>query len=312
MPDRKVKIIVNPSAGQGRAWKTAHQLHDVVSKYTLADWVGTVYPGHATELARQAGEEGFDLVIAVGGDGTVHEVVNGLMKTPKDRRPALGVVPYGTGNDFAYAVGMDPRPEIAVDQIFSGAPFPVDIGLLEDDTGKREYWDNAVGIGFDTIVTLRTRNFRFLKGFFVFFAAVIQTILLDNVAPLFTVRSDREEYRKAFLLFVISNGPREGGGFLVSPPAKPDDGTFHYAAIVNVSRLRMFRLLPEVIKGAHERFPDVTIGSFEREIELSSDRPMYIHADGEIMAGFDRQVRWLKVHLLPKELMVCCSPKKRV
>jgi diacylglycerol kinase family enzyme len=104
---RKVKLILNPMADMGNAWTVANDLRPIVSEYEgQVDWSGTVYPTHATELARQAAQEGYDLVVALGGDGTAHEVVNGLMQVPPEQRPALGVVPTGSGNDFAHAIGI--------------------------------------------------------------------------------------------------------------------------------------------------------------------------------------------------------------
>ena len=100
---RKVKIILNPMADMGNAWRIARDLRSITEQHGGVDWSGTVYPGHAIELAKQAGEQGYDMVIAMGGDGTVHEVINGLMKVPEEKRPVLGVVPAGSGNDFAHA-----------------------------------------------------------------------------------------------------------------------------------------------------------------------------------------------------------------
>ncbi|MBA4380716.1 MAG: hypothetical protein C0393_08605 [Anaerolinea sp.] len=85
---RKVKLIFNPMADMSHAWRVANDLRPIVAEYGNADWSGTVYPTHATELARQAGEQGYDMVIAVGGDGTVHEVINGLMQAPAKKRPS--------------------------------------------------------------------------------------------------------------------------------------------------------------------------------------------------------------------------------
>src|SRR4030042_4709996 len=119
-PDHKVKLIVNPNADLGRAWHMAGDLRPIVEEFGGADWTGTVYPTHAVELARRAAEEGHELVIAVGGDGTAHEVANGLMQVPQERRPRMGIVPIGSGNDFSHAVGMDRSPYVALRQIFPG------------------------------------------------------------------------------------------------------------------------------------------------------------------------------------------------
>ena len=108
MPN-KIKLILNPTANHGRSLQQAADLRSLLANHN-ADWSGTEYPGHATELTRQAGEQGYDLVVAVGGDGTVHEVVNGLMQVAPESRPALGIVPLGSGNDFAHILSIPCRP----------------------------------------------------------------------------------------------------------------------------------------------------------------------------------------------------------
>ncbi len=149
MPVHRVKLIVNPNADLGRARHGAADLRPIVEEFGGADWSGTVYPTHAVELARQAGEQGHELVIAAGGDGTVHEVVNGLMQIPRDRRPLLGVIPLGSGNDFSHAIGIDPRPQYALRQIFTGKPKAVDIGRYHDGLARHEYFTNTIGIHTD-------------------------------------------------------------------------------------------------------------------------------------------------------------------
>jgi diacylglycerol kinase (ATP) len=298
MPKHKVKLIVNPNADLGRAWHKAADLRPVVDEFGGADWAGTVYPTHAIDLARQAGEDGYEMVISMGGDGTVHEVINGLMALTPDKRPRLGVVPLGSGNDFAYAIGMSPHPEVSIRQIFTGKEHAIDIGRLEDNRGRVEYWDNAVGIGFDATVTIRSRNFTYLRGFLIYLLAVLQTIALNHDAPLLQIKSDEENFEEEMLLFVIANGCREGGGFLVAPDARPDDGIFNYAGIERVSRLMMLRLVPEVMNGKHGRFRQVRMGTL-RKLELVADRQLVIHMDGEIFAGFGVDVRKLSLEIFP-------------
>lgn len=303
MPPHNVKLIVNPNADLGRAWKWASDLRPIVEEFGGADWAGTVYPTHAAEIAQQAAEAGYELVIAAGGDGTVHEVVNGLMKAPAGQRPSLGVVPLGSGNDFAHSIGMDSRSSYALRQVLTGKPRPVDVGKLEVAGGRCEYWTNAVGIGFDTTVTIRSRNITLLRGFLVYLIAVIQTILLNHDAPHMQFKSDQETWEEEMLMCVVSNGPREGGGFFVAPGASPYDGLFNYTAIRRVSRPMMFRLLPEVMRGTHGRFPQVRMGQL-RKLDLKGDRPLYIHTDGEIFAGFGMDVRQLSIEIQPGALNV--------
>src|SRR5512134_2565517 len=129
---RKVKIVLNPMADMGHAFQVARDLRPITQEHGNADWSGTVYPGHAVELAKQAGEQGYDMVIAMGGDGTVHEVVNGLMKVSEETRPILGVVPAGSGNDFAHAIGVPPKSDHALVHALDKEPSTVDLGLMTD------------------------------------------------------------------------------------------------------------------------------------------------------------------------------------
>jgi YegS/Rv2252/BmrU family lipid kinase len=300
---RKVKLIFNPIADLGRAWRLAADLRPIVEDFGGADWSGTVYPTHATELARQAGEQGYDMVIAMGGDGTVHEIVNGLMQVPVRKRPSLGIVPLGSGNDFAHALGVSSNPPQALRQAFENRPQPIDLGLLKDDHGHAEYFDNTLGIGFDAVVTIRSRKITFIHGFAMYFLAVLQTIILNFNPMQLHVQTDSETWDLSTLMLTLCNGPREGGGFFVAPEARFDDGLLHYATVRSVSRLMMFRLIPEVMKGTHGRFKQVRMGTC-RKLSLTSDRPLYIHADGEIFSGFGSSLRGLSIEILPEAMQV--------
>jgi diacylglycerol kinase (ATP) len=301
MPKHTVKLIMNPNADLGRAWRWAADLRPIVEEFGGADWTGTVYPTHAIELARQAAEEGYRTVVAVGGDGTVHEVVNGLMQVPPEKRPQLGVVPMGSGNDFAHNAGIQARAELAMRQVFIGQPRLVDLFVVEDERGRREYVDNTFGIGFDATVTIRSRRIPLVRGFLIYLISVIQTILLNHDAPHMQVQTEAENWAEDTLMLVLCNGPREGGGFFISPAARVDDGCLDYVGIRRVSRPMMFRLLPEVMKGTHGRFAAVRMGRF-KQLTLQANRPLYIHADGEIFAGFGTDVRRIRVELLPQAL----------
>jgi len=303
MPKYTTKLIVNPNADLGRAWQKASDLRPIVEELGGADWSGTVYPTHAVELARQAGLDGYQLVVAVGGDGTVHEVINGLMQVPPEQRPRLGVVPLGSGNDFSHAMKMDARPAYAMRQVMTGQPHPIDVGRLVDGHGRQEYFNNTLGIGFDATVTIRSRNFSMVRGFLIYFIAVLQTIILNHDAPRMQVATDRESWDEEMLMLVLCNGGREGGGFLVAPEARPDDQVLHYAAVRRVSRPMMIRLVPEVMKGTHGRFPQVRMGQFAR-MSLQADRPLFIHIDGEIFAGFGVDIRKLDIETLPEAIEV--------
>ncbi|MCL4273726.1 MAG: diacylglycerol kinase family lipid kinase [Anaerolineales bacterium] len=302
---RKVKLILNPMADMGRAWKTANDLRPIAQEFQGdLTWSGTVYPTHAVELARQAAEEGCDLVIAMGGDGTVHEVMNGLMQVPAEKRPVMGVVPIGSGNDFAYSIGIMQKSSYALAHALKAENVqPVDIGLMTDEHGRREYFDNTLGIGFDAVVTIRSHKLPIVKGFLMYLTAVIQTIVLNHNPASIKVETEAETWEDKLLMFTLCNGLREGGGFMLSPDSKNNDGVMESVAVTKVSRATMFRLVPEFMKGTHMRFKQIRMGQFKR-LTLTSDLPLYIHADGEIFTSFGSNLKKVSFEIIPQALKV--------
>ncbi len=302
---RKITIICNPRADMGRARMTiaALRANPPACDAEIA-WRETRHPHHATELARAAGDAGHDLVIALGGDGLVHEIVNGLMPLPDSARPALGVVPIGSGNDFAHAIGISGRPEEILARLLQSANFRcVDIGRMIDESGRTIYFDNTLGMGFDAIVTIRSHRLPVIKGFLMYLTAVIQTILLNHESPKIVMETDLGRWDGDAHMLAFCNGPREGGGFLLSPDSRNDDGKMEYIAVTRMSRLLMFRLIGEFMRGTHRRFPKIHMGTFER-LTLTADRPLQIHADGEVIADFSSTTRQIQVTILPQALQV--------
>ncbi len=302
---RKVKLILNPMADMGRAWKAANDLRPIAQEFKgELTWSGTVYPTHATEIAKQAAEEGYDMVVAMGGDGTVHEVINGLMQVPAEKRPILGVVPIGSGNDFAWSMGVTQKSAHALAHMLKAENIQsIDIGSMTDEHGRKEYFDNTLGIGFDAVVTIRSHKLPIVKGFLMYLAAVIQTIVLNHNPAKMSIETDAEQIETSALMVTLCNGAREGGGFMLSPESKNDDGKLEYLIVEKVSRAMMFRLVPEFMKGTHLRFKQTRLGEFKK-LTLASDLPLYIHADGEIFTSFGSNLRKISVEILPQALRV--------
>ena len=208
----KIKLVLNPTANHGRSLQQAADLRPLTASYK-ADWSGTEYPGHATELTRKAGEQGYDLVVAVGGDGTVHEVINGLMQVSEGTRPALGIVPLGSGNDFAHILGIPSDPGEALLSAINGEPHALDVGSVRDENGRLEYFNNTIGMGFDALVNMHTRKITAIHGFLMYFVALMRTIF-RNFDPIdLHVETDQETWDLRSLMLALGNGPREGGGF---------------------------------------------------------------------------------------------------
>ncbi|HSG45802.1 MAG TPA: diacylglycerol kinase family protein [Anaerolineales bacterium] len=298
---RKIKIILNPMADMGNAWRAARDLRSITEEHGGIEWSGTVYPGHAIDLAKSS--EGYDMVIAMGGDGTVHEVMNGLMRIPADKRPILGVVPVGSGNDFAHGIGASIKPTEALSRAINGEPSTVDLGLMTDENGRKEYFDNTLGIGFGAMVTINSHKLPLLRGFLMYLVSVLQTIIIDHNPIKMQIDVDGKKFEDNVIYLILCNGPREGGGFHVAPDAKIDDGILNYAMIANVGRLMMFRIVPEVMNGTHGRFKQVTLDTCKK-FTLSADRPLYIHADGEIFSGPGTNIRKVSFEVLPNALKV--------
>jgi diacylglycerol kinase family enzyme len=160
-------------------------------------------------------------------------------------------------------------------------------------------------------VTIRSHKLPIVRGFLMYLTAVIQTIILNFDPAQMHVETESETWDLPTLMLTLCNGPREGGGFLVAPDARLDDGIlhygsavgYHYATIRKVSRPMMFRLIPEVMKGTHGRFKPVRMGTC-RKMSMTSDRPLYIHADGEIYTGFGSNVRRLSIEVVPNALKI--------
>ncbi len=301
--ERRVRLIFNPQADRGRAGQTASDLRGLFEEYDHVHWAPTDYPNHAAEIAGRSAADGFNVVAALGGDGTVHEIINGLMKIEPEQRPSLGIVPIGSGNDFAGGVGvLRPAPE-AVTRLFTAETRPVDLAVIRDEHGRVEYWDNVCGIGFDAAVNMHSRTIPLVHGFIMYLGATLKTIALNYDAPQMKLTWDDGAVDKAILMLTVGNGPREGGGFQTTPDSKFDDGLLDFVFIEKVSRAMMLRLIPEVMNGTHARFPQVTIRRTSR-LTLDADRALPIHLDGEVFAHYEANVRHVEIEVMPAAIQL--------
>ncbi len=299
----RIKLIMNPNADMGNAWRYAADLRHLFESSADADWAGTVYPTHAEKLAKQAAEEGYDIVVAMGGDGTVHEVINGLMQVPPEKRPVFGVIPLGSGNDFCANVGNSRDPDEAARAIIGGHTQKVDLAIVEDETGRREFWSNTINIGFGGSVTIFFRQMPYFRGFTRYLASVLRVIFSNYIIMKTRFKTEEKEWEDETIMIAVNNGPREGGGFHTGPHAIMDDGLLNFTIAKKVSRLKMLLLLVPFMNGTQESDKAVYMGTF-KTLEIDSDKPLYLHADGEMFAGFNHDVHHLKIEVLPQALDV--------
>jgi diacylglycerol kinase (ATP) len=297
MPIDRFYVILNPAAGRGAAARVRGVVEREMARAGASvTLVETTRRGHAAQLAEAAAREGWPAVVAVGGDGTVHEVVNGLMRAAEGGASVpLGIVGVGSGNDFAKLAGVPHDAAVAVRGMTSAEPRAVDVGRV-----GAEWFTNGVGIGLDAQVAIqvdRRRRFRGLAMYLNALAGVLRTFR----PPHMTVELDgRKVSDEPMTLVTIGNGGRHGGGFWICPDARIDDGVLDVCACTGLGTLGILRFLPRVMRGTHTGASCVTMLRGTR-VRVTSPDPLPVHADGEIIADDAHE---LIIELFPGRLRV--------
>jgi len=263
-------FIVNPTAGHGRTNNPFGMIKEVIeNKNVHCEFKFTSEAGQATEFAKDAVAEGFTHVISVGGDGTSHEVVNGLIGSSV----VFGVVPCGSGNDFPKAASIPLDTMLAIETVFSGRERAVDIGKLGDS-----YFINGLGIGLDGAVSHRFKKLKLLRGPLGYLLVSVQEALTFKGFPA-RVKIDDWNYEGTLLLAGASNGLYQGG-FKLAPDAKIDDGLLDFHIIKDMSIINRLIKIPKVLEGSHSDLDEVEIKrATNMEITLQSRIPA--HMDGQ-------------------------------
>jgi diacylglycerol kinase (ATP) len=303
----KYRIIANPTSGHGNGAKVIPIIEKSFTAYGLDfSLVRTERVGHAIELARTAALEGVDVVVASGGDGTVNEVINGLMSARSEgKTAALGVLPAGRGNDFSYCKGIPEDIESACKVLLDNRRRKVDIGLIRGGKVKGErYFGNVLGVGFDAITTIEVSKMPRWGGFLSFLAAVIKTIFLFYKGPTVKVDYDNKTLTMPTLMVAVMNGRRLGDGFYLAPEGKADDGLFDLVIAREVTRRRIFTLLPHFMKGTQATQPEITSVQAAKITITAQKGVLPAETDGEILCT---DGDWLQVEILPKAIDLVCD-----
>lgn len=270
--------IVNPVAGGRRTLSRWAQLRDRLRSLGI-EFVErhTESPGHAAALAVEAVRDGASTVVAVGGDGTVHEAANGLL-SEATATARLAILPTGTGNDFARSIGLPLRAADAVLALVDGRERRVDVGAA----GAR-YFVNVAGVGFDAEVAREVASRKGVgRGPVPYIQGLLKMLArYRNTDVVFT--ADGVRHRERVLLLAVGNGPRYGGGMMICPGAEVDDGLLDVLVAGDVGKLETLALLPRVFTGRHLANPKVSIFRCRELIVEASERPLTVHADGEIV-----------------------------
>jgi YegS/Rv2252/BmrU family lipid kinase len=259
------------------------------------DLVCTAGPDHAIELAREAALKGYSPVVAAGGDGTIGEVVNGLMQAAGDQLAGpLAIIPLGSANDFIQTLGTPADLQEACQLLRTGQVRTIDVGQV-----NKRYFINDVGVGFEPQVTLESRKIKRLRGKLIYLVAVLRAVRAPIQAHMTIEWDGSQRVSKPILMVSVANG-RCTGGFWLTPYAELDDGELDFIFADALSRLQILRFLPEVMRGTHLDKDPVTHGR-TRHIVITSDAPLPVVADGEIMTT---EAHRLEIKVLPSRMKV--------
>lgn len=273
---KSYKLILNPIAGGGKAKslmpKIEQKFQEAGAEFDLYITKG---PQDAIEAAVKAASDGFDIIVAVGGDGTVNEVLNGIVGT----KAVLAAVPGGKGNDFATAVNMPSDPDGIFEALLKADTRAIDLGRVMD-----RYFINSVGVGFDAAVAQRVNcGVRPLKGTsaytYVFFRMIssYKTVEMEIDLGNGPVKSNP-------LLVAVGIGQAYGGGMKILPDAVLDDGLFDVCIMEDMNRLSLVYHFPKVFSGTLKNLEQAGMHRTS-EVKLSLSEPRYMHLEGEVLFG---------------------------
>ncbi len=279
---RSFSFIINPVAG-GHHGRSDHPLAEQLRQICpQAELLLTRRPGEAVAMARARSMREGHVVVAVGGDGTVHEVSRGLV----GGRALMGVLPVGSGNDFAKMLNSPRHPEAALTWFADARPRLCDVGQVRikhaDGKISEEHFINSLGIGFEAMVAEAAGRARFFKGFSRYLVAALAH-LFSYRAPLMKLRYNDREFSDRQFLVALGNGRSAGGGFLLTPDARIDDGLLDLCRADALSIPRLLMVLPMVLRGTHARVRGVHV---DRVSNIGIDCPegCMVHGDGEVIA----------------------------
>ena len=282
MPEEPVSLLLNPVAGRGRAGRRLPRIERLFDEagipyeLSLSTAMGDI---EAEAFARTT--NGQRRIVVAGGDGSIHEAVNGIVRAGGATH--LGVIPTGTGNDFAKASGipLDWRHALAAlcRRLADGEPASsIDVGRMND-----RYFANGAGVGFDAKVTRIARSYRVPLGDLVYLLAIFRGMADGIATPALRIRTDHFEWDGPVTLANVSNGPWVGGMFHIAPMARNDDGALELLIADPVSRTRICSLLPGLMRGRHLNEPEITHASVKR-LTIDAEKEVPSHLDGEVQA----------------------------
>ena len=279
-----IHFIVNPKANRGKVTKKVKTLEKLLTEREIDYAIHyTTAKGVATELAREFSSAPDSTVVAVGGDGTINEVLNGLQVENAN----FGIIPSGSGNDFISAAGIPTDTEKALDLILYGETKPTDFMLCGGIRGM-----NIIGTGIDVDILKRCRTFKVLKGKLQYLVSLIISLLKFEFYKFFIEKND-EKVEQEGLIVAVGNGSQFGGGIRMCPEAKIDDGLLDF---VVAGKLKKSKIPGAFIKLMQGKILEQDFTTFERRenVKITFDKPVTIQIDGELYENIDFDVSIVK------------------
>lgn len=273
-------VVVNPAAGGGRAGRAWPRVRDELVRLGLHfEAALTRAPGEATELARRAALDGWPLVVAVGGDGTLSEIVHGVTDAQDTPRAAVSALLIGRGGDAARNLGLAADWRAAARRLLAGDEVTLDLGAAAWPDGRRRYFVNSAGAGFDAAVARRAAGFRG-PGTVPYLAAVLVTLARHRPVEAEVEIDGAVGWRGRLTSAVVANGAWFGGGMKIAPDAAPGDGRLDLVILGDLGRAELVRWLPSVYRGGHVRHPRVAVAS-GGAFALRAAEPLPVQVDGD-------------------------------
>jgi diacylglycerol kinase (ATP) len=299
----KYLVIVNPTSGRGFAGKHIPQIEALLKSHNLDyDLVQTERPWHAAELTEKAAREKVDAVVIASGDGTANEAINGLMKAREAgfNHTAIGLLPVGTGNDFAYGMGVRGTLEENIALLAQNNRKWMDIGKVSGgDYPDGRFFGNGVGVGFDAYVGFVAANIRWTRGLLAYLIAALETIFIYFQAPTVRIEYEDQCLEQGALMVSVMNGQRMGGGFFMAPDGLPYDNTFDLCIAGAPGKFRILQLLPTFMNGTQATQPEITTGRARKVTVTALKGTLPAHCDGETLC---KEGQSLSMELVPHAL----------
>ena len=294
----KTELIINLTAGGGKPRPHLKTIFKYLKENGFNFKVSyTSHHGEAIELAQKAADKGMDLIVSIGGDGTVNEIVNGIMKSKNN--PSLGIIPLGWANDFIKSVNIPSDITQACQILVQGKIKEIDVGIINE----KIYFANICGVGFDAEVALLANqikskhpNLRILSAFIYVFATVkklLSPFSYHNVK----IKFDGQEIHSKILFIAISNGKIYGGRFKITPEAILDDGLLEICLVEEMGRFKYLSIIPKVFKGTHASIKGVNFYR-AKEVVIESSETILAQVSGEVIEGQKNYI----ITILPKSL----------